>query len=251
MSFYKIVKTSYKRLLPKSLRNAIYVAMPAFLKVLRVRVIGLLEKSAHYDEIYDEEYYSATVDRYMAPSCDAIVESIVNVFSPNSAVDVGCGSGLLLLALKKHGIFCRGLDYSRAAVDICRQRGLEVMKFDLEHDSLPSDLRADIAISTEVAEHLSESCADRFVDTLCNIANDIVLTAAEPSPSYAGVAHVNEQPNEYWVEKFEAHGFRLERNLTDQWRVDWKTKGVSACYVENLMVFHRREKAAGRLRQPF
>jgi len=101
MSLYGIVKRSYKWLLPKSLRNATYNVMPTFLKVLRAKVVGLLEKSADHDEIYDEEYYSGTVDRYMAPSCDTIAESIANVFLPNSAIDVGCGSGLLLLALKR------------------------------------------------------------------------------------------------------------------------------------------------------
>lgn len=240
MSLYKIVKTSYKRLLPKSLRNTIYVVMPTFLKRLRARGISLLEKSAHHDEIYDEEYYSSTVDRYMVPSCKAIADNIVHVFLPNSAVDVGCGSGLLLLALKKRDISCCGLDYSTASLDVCRRRGLKVMKFDLERDSLPDGFRADVAISTEVAEHLPESCADHFVDILCHIADNIVITVAEPGSSYTGTDHVNEQPNEYWIEKFEAHCFKFERELTYRWRLEWKKKNVSPCYIGGLMVFCKK-----------
>lgn len=239
MSLYCFMKAKYKRLFPKSMRNAIYVATPVFLKVLRAKVIGLLEKSANHDDIYDEEYYTTTVDRYMAPSCDAIAESIISVFSPSSAVDVGCGSGLLLLSLMKRGISCRGLDYSTAALEICQKRGLEVTKFDLEHDSLPSGFRADIAISTEVSEHLPESCADRFVNILCSISDDVVITAAEPSPSYAGTDHVNEQPNEYWIEKFEARYFKFNRDLTNQWRRDWKIRNVSPFYINGLMVFSK------------
>lgn len=241
MSFYGLVKAIYKRLLPKPVRSTIYVAMPTSLKALRAKAIRLLEKFGLHDEIYDEEYYINTVDRYMTPSCDAIAKSIVSVFSPNSAVDVGCGSGLLLLVLKNHGISCWGLDYSTAAVDICRQRGLKVMKFDLEHDSLPRGFRADIAISTEVAEHLPESCADRFVDILCSISDNIVITAAEPGSSYVGTDHVNEKPNEYWIEKFEARPFKFERDLTFSWRQEWKKKNVSPCYIGGLMVFCKRE----------
>jgi hypothetical protein len=55
-----------------------------------------------------------------------------------------------------------------------------VIQFDLENDTLPSDYITDIALSTEVAEHLPKSYADHFVDTLCSIANNIVITAAEP-----------------------------------------------------------------------
>jgi len=240
MSFYHIVKAGYKRFLPKAARNRIYTAMPPFLKVIRAKVISLLEKSANHDEIYDKEYYVDCVDQYMARSCETIAQSIIDSFSPKSAVDVGCGTGLLLLALQKRGISCCGLDYSQAAIDICRGRGLQVIQFDLENDTLPSNYIADIAISTEVAEHLPKSHADRFVDTLCNIASNIVITAAELGSSYAGTDHVNEQPNEYWIEKFEARRFRFEKDLTSQWRRNWKAENVSPCYIKSLMLFRKR-----------
>jgi len=243
MSLYGITKRIYTRILPKATRNVIYTATPTFLKVLRAKVIRLLEKSAYHDEIYDEEYYTNIVDPWMATSCDTIAESIVSMFSPKSAIDVGCGTGLLLLALKEGGVCCHGLECSEAAIDISRLRGLEVTKFDLEHDSLPSGYRADIAVSTEVAEHLPESCADRFVNTLCNIADNILITAAQPSPAYAGTDHVNEQPNEYWIAKFEARGFRYEKELTNELRANWKAQNVAAFFFENLMVFLRRGKS--------
>lgn len=239
MSFYHIVKAGYKRCFPKAWRNRIYIAMPHFVKVIRARVISLLEKCANHDEIYDKEYYIDCVDQYMARSCETIAQSIIDSFSPKSAVDVGCGTGLLLLALQKRGISCRGLDYSQAAIDICRERGLQVIQFDLENDTLPPDYIADITISTEVAEHLPESNADCFVDILCNISNNIILTAAEPGASYAGTDHVNEQPNEYWIEKFETRFFRFDKELTDRWRRNWKAENVSPCYINNLMLFRK------------
>ena len=244
MSLYGIIKRGYERILPKAARNAIYIATPTFLKVLRAKVISLLEKSAYHDEIYDKEYYTNIVDPWMATSCDTIAGSIVSMFSPKSAIDVGCGTGLLVLALKERGVCCHGLEYSETAIDICRLRGLEVTKFDLEHDSLPSGYRADIAVSTEIAEHLPESCAHRFVDTVCNMADMILITAAQPSPSYAGTDHVNEQPKEYWIAKFEARGFRYEKELASQLRANWKAQNVAAFFFENLMVFRSKRKGS-------
>ncbi len=240
MSLYRIMKAAYKRVLPKSARNTIYVISPTFLKRFRARLIRVLEKSAHHDEIYDQEYFTTLVDNYMAKSCDAIAESNMDAFSPKSVVDVGCGTGLLLLALQKRGVSCLGLEYSEAALNICRQRGVEVIRFDLEHDTLPRHLRGDIAISTEVAEHLPESCADRFVKILCKIADNIVMTAAKPQASYAGTDHVNEQPHKYWIAKFEARCFTYNKELTSQWRENWQTRNVSKCYVEGLMVFGKK-----------
>ena len=97
MSLYKTVKTGYRRLFSKSVRRKIYIAMPSLLKVFRAKIISLVEKSAHHDEIYDDEYYTDCVDHYMAVSCDTIAESVVSVFSPKSAIDVGCGTGLFCL----------------------------------------------------------------------------------------------------------------------------------------------------------
>jgi hypothetical protein len=88
------VKTGYKLFLPKTARNRIYTAMSLFLKVIRAKVISVLEKSANHEEIYDEEYYVDCVDQYIARSCQTITQSIIDSFSPKSAVDVGYGTGL-------------------------------------------------------------------------------------------------------------------------------------------------------------
>jgi ribosomal protein L11 methylase PrmA len=215
--------------------------MPAPLKTLRSHLIRLLQSTAKHDEIYDAEYYTGLVDVYMSKSCDTIAESIIGAFSPKSVADVGCGSGLLLLALKKRGVSCFGLEYSKPAIDICHQRGLNVIKFDLERDILPVQIKTDVVTSTEVAEHLPETGADRFVDILCNIANNVVITASPPGPDSfgAGHCHVNEQPKEYWIEKFETRGFKYDQDLSRRWCEDWKKCGVSGCYCKGTMVFRR------------
>ena len=235
MSLYRIINTTYKSLLPKPLRHKIYVWTP--FKGLRHRIISTLETSAKHDEIYDRHYYLEHEEPSMVQSADVIADSIMGEFSPSSVVDVGCGTGVLLLTLEKRGVpKCRGVEYSEEALDICRQRGLDVIKFDLE-GSGQLGLKADIVVSTEVAEHLPASCSDRYVDTLCGIADTVILTASPPSSG--GVDHVNEQPNQYWVEKFVSRNYRYLRELSMKWREQWKDNGVTICYTTSLMIFQR------------
>lgn len=240
MTFYSIAKTIYKTVLPNAVRKAMFRRMPKSLSLMRNYTIRKLEKSADYDEIYDQKYYTDGLDATYKRSCEVIAESIVEVFAPKSAVDVGCGIGLLLIELKRRGVACSGLEYSSAALNICAQNGLEVTKFDLRHDILPKDLKADVVISTEVAEHLAEDYADRFVDILCAIADDVVITAAEPAVTYIGDhTHVNEQPKEYWIDKFTDKGFKYNENISTQFRTKWKECEVSPWFVHHLMVFRK------------
>ena len=124
MSLYFTIKTVYKTVLPKSVRRMIFRIMPKSLKLMRQSVIRRLEKSADYDEVYDEKYYiDGGIDSQYKKSCEVIAESIVKTFSPKSVIDVGCGPEQLLLALKGRGVICRGLEYSSAALNICHQMG--------------------------------------------------------------------------------------------------------------------------------
>jgi SAM-dependent methyltransferase len=243
MSLYNVLKKPYHRLVPYSVRRFIFRITPKPLKSIKGHIVRSLEKSAQHDEIYDEQYYMETFIKHepeKARSCAAIAESIVEAFNPKTVVDVGCGTGFLLAALGKCGVHSRGLEYSEAAIYICLQRGLHVIRFDLEHDVLLEDFTADVVISTEVAEHLPASCADRFVDILCAIAKNVVLTAAQHGPcSNVATDHVNEQPKEYWINKFEVRGFGYDECLSTQWSADWKASNVVPWYVENLMVFRK------------
>lgn len=243
MSVYSGLKNAYKSVLPKKVRQAIFRVMPRRLSRARNSPIRKLGRSADHDELYDERYYTDVLDATYRESCEVIADSIIRAFAPKSVTDVGCGPGQLLLAFTRRGIICRGLEYSSAGLKIARRNGLEVTKFDLRRDDLPSEFRSDVVVSTEVAEHLHEEYADRFVDVLCAVADNIVMTAAEPATTYVGDhTHLNEQPREYWIKKLEQRHFAYDDDITNQFRTEWKHAQTKPWFIQHLMVFHKEQR---------
>jgi len=235
MSVYGRVKAVYRRIVPGSLRQ--YAGSPGspFRRPLNW-VKKQLERGARDQEIYDRDYFQGPIEQMMTNSAPVMAESIVERFHPGTVVDVGCGTGALLEQLRRRGISCTGLENADAAIAIARERGLTIIKFDLEQTTgVP--LTSDLVISTEVAEHLPARFADPFVDRLCSISEVVLMTAA--TPGQGGTDHVNEQPNAYWIEKFAARGYEHQVELSESVRQEWQSRRVTEFYWRNLMVFRR------------
>lgn len=229
---YRQIKGLYRKFVPEGLNaNILGGGTAASRAILEIK--KRLEANAPHDDLYDQVYFERQLSE-METSAVGIAESIKERLNPSTVLDVGCGSGSVLVELGKRGIKGFGFDYAEAALQMCRDRGLEVQKFDLEVDS-GDPPRVDLALSTEVAEHLPESCADRYVDLLCAASDSVLMTAA--TPGQGGTDHVNEQPNEYWIEKFKARGFVENRARTAEWREDWSKRNVDSHRAKNVMFF--------------
>jgi SAM-dependent methyltransferase len=225
---FNILKHVY-RLLPPPLRKTGPLHRLAF---------RIMEKVGDRNDIYSPKYYQTLVEPYARKSVPQMAKSIVETFYPGSAVDVGCGSGALLVELRKLGVRrLLGLDASEAGLDIARARSLDVRKFDITSDRWSGKDRFDIAISMETAEHLPKSAADRYVELLCSLAPVVIFTAAHPGQG--GIGHLNEQPPEYWTELFKAHGFQPSHETVADWQSAWTAAGVANFYTRNLMIFQR------------
>ena len=196
-----------------------------------------LAKGAGRDDVYSSEYY-AYVDREAVRSAPVIVLSVIRDLRPTRVLDVGCGTGALLNEFKSQGVCGVGLEYSEAGLEMCRSRNLEVFPFDIESREEPQVGAVDIVTCFEVAEHLHEGHADRLVHLLTKAGRVVVFTAAVPGQG-GGADHVNEQPHEYWIEKFESAGFRFDADISSRWRVEWSNSGAATFYSQNAMVFTR------------
>lgn len=162
---------------------------------------------------------------------EEIVPYLIKAFKPQSVIDIGCGWGTFLKVFYDHGI-----------TDITGIDGKWVKKEDLlfpQENFVEADLETkidfnrkyDIAVSLEVAEHLHDSKADMFVQSLTGLSDVIIFSAA--LVNQGGQNHINEQPVSYWMKKFAAYGFAFH----DVFRAYfWNNEKVDWWYAQNMFL---------------
>ena len=230
--------------MPIQLTNCI--SNNTFLNKIKIQTRGVLARGCARDDIYNSTYYSY-VDKEAQKSAGAITRMIVMLFSPKFVIDVGCGTGALLYEiqntlnknyLNQSDVRCQGLEYSETAIEVCRSRKLNVAKFDIESNLLDRDEKYfyDVAISLEVAEHISPAAGDRLVQLLCAKSKNVVFSAATPGQG-GGVDHINEQHHEYWIERFNRFQYQIDIASTNTFRDFLRKNGASSFYSENIMIF--------------
>lgn len=191
-----------------------------------------IENTIGSSPLYDSAFYLN--NRYGSiVSAQHILGTLFKELPHQSVIDFGCGTGTWLWVAKALGaeeIFGIDGDYVPRALLLIPEENF--MPADLEN-KIVLDRRYDLAMSLEVGEHLSESAADTYIDTLCDSADTILFSAAHPGQG--GDCHINEQPREYWIEKFMARGFKLHE-VRNRFQNDMK---ILPWYRENLMLFER------------
>lgn len=152
-------------------------------------------------------------------------------------VDVGAGSGAFAASAARRGRQVWACEHSRWGRLIAERQGVRCVPFDLGAEP-PADLLGDfdLSYSFEVAEHVPPDAGDTLVEFLAAQAPVNVFTAAQPGQG--GTGHINEQPKEYWIERFERNGRTYRPELSEQLATALRREGVSAEYlVDNVMVF--------------
>lgn len=138
-------------------------------------------------------------------SAKIVVRRLMEVLSPRSVLDVGCGLGHFSRTFLDAGVAdvlaVDGdyLDTSLLCIPERNFRGADLTKpFDFGR-------KFDLVVSLEVAEHLPPGCADQFVDSLTRHGDAVLFSAA--FPGQGGQNHLNEQWVGWWAEKFERQGY--------------------------------------------
>ena len=121
---------------------------------------------------------------------DAIIEERLRAYVPlfegrSGVLDIGCGRGELLSALKTAGVTARGIDLNADMVAVARERGLEATRADaLDYLSAVADGSLGGVISTQVIEHLEPSYLMRLLDAIARTLQPgapIVLETINPA----------------------------------------------------------------------
>lgn len=166
----------------------------------------------------------------------AITAAFPNV---KTVADVGCGTGVFSLRFKEAGLKATACEYSPRGRRWARDQGVDCHEFDVsKDDSGMPGAPYDLAFSLEVAEHVPAALAQQFVNYLTGSSPLVVFTAA--FPGQGGIGHINEQPQEYWISKFESRGFDHDRETSVSLARHLKSLGAPHYHSTNMMVFRKR-----------
>lgn len=164
-------------------------------------------------------------------AANEVVPYLISLLNPKSVVDVGCGIGTWLKVFKDNGIEIKGIDGDYVDKKLLKIEVEDFIDFNLEKLYI-SNYKYDLAISLEVAEHLSIESADVFIDTLTGLSDVVIFSAA--IPNQGGQNHINEQEPNYWIQKFKRNGFKLYDILRP---VFWDNENVDSWYKQNILIF--------------
>jgi len=165
-------------------------------------------------------------------SAEVVVPILLDKFDISSVVDVGCGIATWLAVWRDLGV----VDYLGIDSEYVDINKLEIDKSyfqiaNLENFEIPAR-KFDICVSLEVAEHLSESVANSFIEALTGLSDIVLFSSAIPGQT--GQHHVNLQWPSYWADKFEQRGYRccdfVRPIIKTNDKVDW-------WYQQNILVF--------------
>jgi hypothetical protein len=167
-----------------------------------------------------------------------VVQSILTTLGrPKNAADYGCGLGIYVQEFIKQGVNAVGLEYNPRYRKIGKKKGLTILPWDISHPATQGrpEQQHDLAICLEVAEHIPSNLADELVAVLVSSAQSIVFTAAQPGQG--GTGHINEQPREYWIEKFTEAGASYDEGVTFRLKQEFTSGGAFSYLANNLCVF--------------
>ena len=189
--------------------------------------------------VYSSDFFDY-IDAGSRASARTVARLLANEMPIASLLDVGSGHGAWAAEWMAAGL----TDVVAVDGDYVKPDQLAIPRKNfVAHDlSLPLDLqrRFELVQSLEVAEHISPEHADLFVDNLVRHGDIVLFSAAVPHQG--GEHHINEQPPQYWRDRFASHGFEV---------FDWvrprivDNREVKAWYRFNILIY---ANAAGQKR---
>lgn len=149
------------------------------------------------------------------------IEQIVKLIPANSRVlDIGCGEGELLAAVKAKGCDARGLELDQLKVAICLQNGLSVMQGDADIDLAHyPDNAFDYAVLTntlQVTKH-----PEKILVEMLRIAKYLVVSI----PNFG-----------YWKNRWQlvlSGRMPVTKKLSYQW---YETPNIHFCTIRDFII---------------
>jgi SAM-dependent methyltransferase len=165
------------------------------------------------DTFYEDNYFKT--DHVSQAIARIYVDSVLRLGELfhkcpiTSVLEAGCGGGWFTKEFLDRGIDVTAVEGTLAGLAQTTRKGVPADRL-LRHDlRLPLKLgrRYQLAVCTEVAEHIECPFAGQLVKSLVDHADVIWFSFEPPGTNDAHYHHCNEQPPKFWLNLFKFHGY--------------------------------------------
>lgn len=181
---------------------------------------------------YNKDFFKSRVGEayYSAFTILNIVKENLSNFV--SVVDIGTGTGTWLKAAEKIGA-SKIKGYEGYLEDTTL---LEIPETCFEIHDLEKPIinvsKFDLALCLEVGEHIKNDCSKILVQSIANLSDNIIFSAA--IPGQLGVGHINEQWPDFWISLFSAKGYDCIDFIRPK---IWLNTKIPFWYKQNCLFF--------------
>jgi hypothetical protein len=134
---------------------------------------------------------------------------------PRTVNDFGAGDGWWPKAFHDMGSVVGAVELHEIAREFIPPQ-VQFWQHDLRYP-VQFDMRYDLVICLEVAEHLPPDAAEVLCETITRHTGDLLLFSAA-QPNQQGVGHIHLQPHKYWIERLERGGVLFSEHRTQKAR---------------------------------
>jgi SAM-dependent methyltransferase len=193
------------------------------------------------DLLYDGEPQHKWLEG-LSPMDDFNVKHLLSAFAllgvPQSYLDVGCGTGIMVKTAEKLGVQAYGVDQ---LVDDTWPKNFYHKNL-VDRFILPTG-QVDLVTSFEVGEHLHETAHATYCGTLADNlmpGNGHYLLFSAARPGQGGTGHIACRPAEYWHYELSLRGVAYNRLMTMNLALLWSNIQSPLNYMwDNLIVFNK------------
>jgi len=175
---------------------------------------------ATLDEDYPPEYFKEdhVSNEVVKNYCNSIIREF-ELFTGRklkSIVEFGSGGGWFTEEFRNRAYHIIGLEGTKEGLKKCDERGIGRLRLVDFREPLISWIgKYDIALCTEVAEHIEPPFSSTLINSLISYSDIIWWSSAEPNVGRPHLHHPNEQPYQYWINLFKFYGYEAIR-LSDE-----------------------------------